>query len=81
MTISDKISASPVKDTASDEVVVRQHPRKSPKKGERYKDRSAVVSLLRTKCPFCKHVVDRFQNCAYCGQHFVWANVPVDKSL
>ncbi len=81
MTIPDKNSASPGRGTDSDEVVARQLPREFPKQGERYGYRSAVVSLLRTTCPFCKHAVDRFKNCAYCGQHFVWANVPVDKSL
>ncbi len=80
MTISDKNSASPGRGTASDEVVTRQLPRKFSKQGERYEDRSAVVSLLRTICPFCEHAVDIFQNCAYCGQHFVWANVPTNKS-
>ena len=81
MNISDKNAASPGRGTASDEVVTRQLPRKSSKQGERYEDRSAVVSLLRTTCPFCKHAVKRFQNCAYCEQHFVWANIPMDKSL
>ncbi len=80
MTISDRNSAPPERETASDEVATRQLRRKFPKQGDRYEDRSAVVSLLRTICPFCKHAVDRFQNCAYCGQHFVWANVPTDKS-
>ncbi len=79
MTISDKNSASPGRGTTSDGVMTRQLRRKFPKQGERYEDRSAVVSLLRTKCPFCKHAVNRFQNCVYCGQHFVWANVPIDK--
>ncbi len=79
MTISDKNSASPGRETAGDKVVTRQLRRKFPKQGERYEDRSAIVSLLRTKCPFCKHAVKRFQNCAYCEQHFVWANVPIDK--
>ncbi len=65
---------------ASDAVVARQLPRELPKKGERYEDRSVVVSLLRTTCPFCEHGVNEFRNCAYCGQHFVWANVPLDKS-
>ncbi len=50
------------------------------KQGKRFEEGSAVVSLLRTRCPFCKHAIDRFRNCAYCGQHFVWANVPVDNS-
>ena len=81
ITISDNNYASPGKETASTEVVARQLPGVFPKQGERYKDRSAVVSLFRTVCPFCKHAVGRFQNCAYCGQHLVWANVPVDKSL
>ena len=81
MTASDKNSASPARETDSDVVVTRRLPRKFPKKGERHEDRTAVVSFLRTICPFCKHAVDRFQNCAYCGQHLVWANVPVDKSL
>jgi transcriptional regulator with XRE-family HTH domain len=80
MTISDKNSASPIRETDSDEAVVRQLPREFSKQGGRYEDRSAVVSLLRTTCPFCEHAVDRFHNCAYCGQHFVWANVPMDKS-
>jgi len=55
--------------------------RELPKKGERYEDRSVVVLLLRAICPFCEHDVYEFRNCAYCGQHFVWANVPLDKSL
>ena len=55
-------------------------PREFLKQGERYEHRTVVVSLLRTTCPFCKHTVDRFQNCAYCGQHLVWANVAIDKS-
>ena len=113
MTISDKDSASPGRETdivgkvteekqageanfrecreapqsnleadglASDEVVARQLPREFPKKAERDEDRPVVVSLLRTTCPFCEHDVEKFQNCAYCGQHFVWANVPLDKS-
>ncbi len=79
MTISDNNSDSPGRETASNEVVVRKHRRKFPKQGERYEDRSAIVSLLRTKCPFCKHAVNRFQNCAYCEQHLVWANVPMGK--
>ena len=77
ITISDNNSASPGRETDSDEVVTRQLPTESPKQGERYENRTAIVSLLRTICPFCEHTVGRFQNCAYCGQHFVWANVPM----
>lgn len=50
------------------------------KQGKRHEEKSAVVSLLRTTCPFCKRSIVRFRNCPGCGQHFVWANVPVDKS-
>ena len=81
ITVSDDDSASTKSETDSNEVVAGQLPRELPKQGERYEYRSAVVSLLRTTCPFCEHAVNRFQNCAYCEQHFVWANVPVDKSL
>ena len=81
MTISCKTPTSPGIEIASDKVAARQLPKKSPKRGERDEDRSVVISLLRTTCPFCKHTIGRFQNCAYCGQHFVWANVLMDKSL
>ena len=81
ITVSDENSASTGREIDSDEVVARQLPREFPKQGERYEYRSVVVSLLRTTCPICEHAVNRFQNCAYCEQHFVWANVPVDKSL
>ena len=52
-----------------------------PKQGERDKERSVVVSLLRTTCPFCKNAITRFRNCEYCRQHFVWANMPLSESL
>jgi transcriptional regulator with XRE-family HTH domain len=81
MTISNKDSASPGRETTSDEVVTRQLPREIPKQEERSEVRSVVVSLLRTTCPFCKHTIERFHNCSYCGQYFVWANVPIGKSL
>ena len=77
---SDRVAADLAAVVASDEALARQLPRGLSKKGERYEDRAAVVSLLRTTCPFCEHDVDRFRNCAYCGQHLVWANVPVDTS-
>ena len=47
---------------------------------ERQDERPAIVSLLRTVCPFCKHGIEKFKNCMYCGQHFVWANVPIMES-
>ena len=49
-------------------------------KGGRYAERSVVVSLQRTSCPFCSNEITRFCSCAYCGQHFVWANVPLEDS-
>ena len=80
ITVSNKNPASTGKETDSNDVMARQFPSKFPKNGERYKDRPTVVSLLRTTCPFCEHAIERFQHCTYCGQHFVWANVPLDKS-
>ena len=44
---------------------------------ERFKDKSVIISLLRTTCPFCESVIERFRNCPSCGQHFVWVNVPI----
>ena len=81
VTESNREAADLAAGLASEEVVARQLPRELPEKGERYEDRSVVVSLLRATCPFCEHYIDRFRNCVYCGQHFVWANVPLDKSL
>ncbi len=81
ITVSDENSASTGRETDSDKVVARQLPGGFPKHGERYEEKSVVVSLLRTTCPFCEHAINGFRNCVYCGQHFVWANVPVDNSL
>ena len=49
------------------------------KQGERERERSLVVSLLRNECPFCKNTIARFRHCAYWGQHFVWANIPLSE--
>ena len=49
-------------------------------KGERHGAKSVVISLQRTSCPFCEHNITMFRSCAYCGQHFVWANVPLEDS-
>jgi hypothetical protein len=59
----------------SPEAMTGQLPRETPKKGERYNERSVVISLQRTICPFCGQDIAKFGNCVYCGQHFVWANV------
>ncbi len=58
-------------------VMARQLPRKLPQKGWRHGERSVVISLQRTSCPFCTHDIARFCSCVYCGQHFVWANMPL----
>ncbi|MFC1874510.1 hypothetical protein ACFLYX_04330, partial [Chloroflexota bacterium] len=50
---SNREAADLAASLASDEVVARQLPRELPKRGERSEDRSVVVSLLRTTCPFC----------------------------
>jgi len=49
-------------------------------KGSRYAERSVVVSLQRMSCPFCSNEIARFRSCVYCGQQFVWANVPLEES-
>ena len=51
----------------------------APSQGEQPQEKSVVISFFRTRCPFCKHTIERFQHCTHCGQHFVWANVPVTK--
>lgn len=61
------------------EAIARQLPREVPKKGERYVERSVIISLQSTSCPFCTHDIAKFRNCVYCGQHFVWANVPIEQ--
>ena len=47
------------------------------KEGERNREKPVVISLQRTICPFCAHDIARFRSCGYCGQSFVWANVPI----
>jgi len=47
-------------------------------KGGRHGERSVVISLQRTSCPFCGHDIARFRRCVYCGQDFVRANVPLE---
>ena len=78
--VPDKRPASPIRDTYRIPVVVEPPATGLSKQGKRYEERSAVISLLRTTCPFCKRSIDRFRHCVHCGQHFVWANVPVDNS-
>jgi hypothetical protein len=59
------------------EVTAREPTRELLQEGERWGERSAVISIQRASCPFCGHNIVRFRRCAYCGQDFVWANVPV----
>jgi len=61
------------------EVVPGQAPMKLPKKGARCEERVIVISLQRTSCPFCAHDIAKFTSCLYCGQHLVWASVPLEK--
>jgi hypothetical protein len=58
------------------ETLVRQRTKDLPHKGGRCGERSVVISLERASCPFCGQSIIRFRRCAYCGQDFVWANVP-----
>jgi hypothetical protein len=48
-------------------------------KGERRGERAVVISLRRTSCPFCAHEISALSSCGYCGQHFVWASLPLDE--
>ncbi len=61
------------------QLIARQIPREFPKKGERYDETSVIISLQRIVCPFCAHDIARFGSCRYCEQHFIWANVPLQK--
>lgn len=60
------------------EVTARQPTKELPQEGCRHGERSVVISLQRKSCPFCEHDITRFRRCAYCGQDFVWANVPLE---
>jgi len=60
------------------EVIKGQPTKELPQEGWRYGERSVVISLQRKSCPFCEHDITRFRRCAYCGQEFVWANVPLE---
>jgi hypothetical protein len=60
------------------EVTAIQPTKELPKEGWRYGERSVVISFQRNLCPFCGHDIIRFRRCAYCGQDFVWANVPLE---
>lgn len=62
----------------STEAMAGQLPEKLHPKGGRYGERSVVISLQRTSCPFCAHEISVLRSCGYCGQHFVWANVPLE---
>jgi len=55
-------------------------PSSEVKNGERYGERSVVISFQRTTCPFCMKDVSRFYSCGYCGQSLVWANVPIGRN-
>ena len=61
------------------EVMQRKALREAFKKGDRYTERSIVVSLQRISCPLCGHIIRVFRSCANCGQHFTWANVPLEQ--
>jgi len=51
------------------------------KKGERQGHGAVVISLQRAGCPFCEHPIGGLANCAYCGQHFIRANVPLSRTF
>ena len=61
------------------EVMQRKAPREPLEMGDRYTERSIVISLQRTSCPLCGHIIREFRDCANCGQHFTWANIPLEQ--
>ena len=70
----------PVKETTSESNVTAQvtvAEQDHGSQGKRYGDKSIIVSFLRTTCPMCESAIDSHQCCPSCGQHFVWANVPI----
>ncbi len=54
-------------------------PSEPTEKSERYGERSVIISFQRANCPFCGQAIEEFRNCVGCGQHFVWANVPLSQ--
>jgi len=70
-------SPSATRESGGVKTASTQPSQEESKQKSRYEERSVVVSLQRTTCPFCQHTVERFRGCTHCGQHFVWANVPV----
>ena len=68
---------------SSPEVITEKPEIGLPQEEGRYGERSVVISLQRTRCPFCAHDIVRLCSCPHCGQHFVWANIPLenDESL
>ena len=60
------------------EAISTQVPSELPQKGGRRGERSVVISLQRTSCPFCSHQISALRSCGYCGQQFAWANVPLE---
>ena len=67
--------------TTSAEEGYLKGPRRPLEKGQRGGERSVIVSLHRTDCPFCGHAIKEFRDCLHCGQHFVWANLPMKSDL
>lgn len=47
-------------------------------KAEPVKRPPMVISLQRTACPSCGNNISQFANCTGCGQHFIWANLPLE---
>ena len=79
-TLSDINASTTGEGENRDTALVEQSPGESTNRGKRFQDNSVVLSLLRTTCPFCAEVVEKYRSCPNCGQHFVWANVPLKQS-
>ena len=80
--LHDTGSSGPLKEGSHSEkspgVIAGQPSGELTPTGERYGERAVVISLQRTRCPFCGHDITGFRRCVNCGQEFVWANVPLE---
>ncbi len=79
-TLPAAAAVAPVAVIEEKKAPVKEYTEDAADRGERYKAGAVIISLSRTTCPFCGKALGKFQNCAACGQHFVWAQVPLGTS-
>jgi len=60
-------TSPPTRESGGVKAASRQTSQEESKQVNRYEERSVVISLQRTTCPFCQRPVDRFCGCTHCG--------------